>query len=230
MESNKSNLAGEVYNYFLDQLFQQKLTQGQKIPEGELCKILNVSRTPVREAVQRLQAEGLLESSPNHVACIATIDEDARQQLGVVRLQLESLTAQLACFYGSNADFAKLKKINFELAQAVKEKDIATALRKDMEFHNTYIAITHNEMLARCQNQLTLRIMLLMATETASNPHHMDHSAVDHANMLEALYERDVKKTLSCIISHISTFYGLDANIYSLMITDFDQPGQYRQN
>ncbi len=233
MMEKKNSLADEVYEYLVKQMLEQKLTSGQKIQEEELSKALNISRTPIREAVRRLEADGLIEILPKRFAQVVTINEEDKQQLGLVRLNMSCLTAQLAAFHGSNADFLKLEQINAELGQCLARGDAVGALHKDMEFHNTYAEISRNKVLIHCQAQLQLRISFLQASELRKNPDLMARSVEEHNRTIQSLYDRDVSKVLDSIINHISEFYGLNADIYTMPIADFSQgrmcmPGQQK--
>lgn len=221
MTEKKNSLADEVYDHLLRQMLEQTLTYGQKIQEEELSKTLNISRTPIREAVRRLEADGLIKILPKRFAQVVTMDEEDKQQLGLVRLNLACLTAQLAAFHGSNADFLELERINEELGVCLDKGDRIGGLEKDMEFHNAYAKISRNRVLIHCQAQLQLRISLLQASELKKNPHLMIHSVEEHNQTIQALYDRDVTKVLDSIIVHISDFYGLKADIYTMSLTDF---------
>ena len=221
MEEQKAGLYEDVYNYILNQLFAQRLEFGQKIAEEEIAQTLGVSRTPIREALRKLESDGLVEIQPKRFAQIITLEREDVQQLGVVKLQLDFLTAQLAVFNGANAQFKELEEINEDLRNALAVGDMSKALRRDMEFHRAYIAISRNDVLIHCQAQLRLKIALYQSIRAKGNPKLMENSVQEHSAIIEALYQRDVSQVLHNIIRHISTFYGIDADVYSLMIADF---------
>lgn len=221
----KAGLYEDVYDYILNQIFQRKLSYGQKIPEEEISQYLGVSRTPIREALRKLESDGLVEILPKRFAQVVTLGEDDVKKLGTVKLQLDFLTAQLAVFNGSNADFKRLEEINEEFGRALRENDIYNVLKKDMEFHRTYTAISGNSLLMNFQSQIQLKISLYQSIRMKDSSYFMNNSIHDHQAIIDSLYSRDTEQVLSHIIPHISAFYGLDTDVYSMMLLDF-RPGK----
>ena len=217
----QAGLYEKVYDYILEQIFHQKLSYGQKVLEEEISKDLEISRTPIREALRKLESDGLVEILPKRCAQIVTLTEKDIRDLGIVKLQLDFLTAQLAIFHGSNADFKRLEQINDEMHRAVEDKDIYTALKKDMEFHKTYMSISGNPQLMQFQSQIQLKILLYQSIRMRDTEHTMDASVYDHQSIIEALYSREPEQVLSHIIPHLAAFYGLDIDVYSVMVADF---------
>lgn len=217
----QAGLYEKVYDYILEQIFHQKLSYGQKVPEEEISKDLGISRTPIREALRKLESDGLVEILPKRFAQIVTLTEEDIKNLGIVKLQLDFLTAQLAIFHGSNADFKRLEQINEEMRRAVAANDIYNALKKDMEFHKTYISISANPQLVQFQSQIQLQILLYQSIRMKDASHTMDASVYDHQSIIEALYSRDTEQVLSHMIPHLASFYGLDIDVYSVMVADF---------
>lgn len=221
LSDDKSGLHIQVYNYVLDQIFQQKLSYGQKISEEEIAQNLNVSRTPIREALRKLESDGLVEILPKRFAQIVTLTEDDMRQLGTVKLQLDFLAAQLAVHHGSNSDFAALERTNESMADALARDDHYQLLRQDAEFHQAYIRISGNALLVRFHHQLQTRISLFQSISLREKPDMMSHSLEDHQAIIDALYSRDVNNLLHVIVPHIVRFYNIDASVYSLMLADF---------
>ena len=217
----QAGLYEKVYDYILEQIFHQKLSYGQRVPEEEISKDLGISRTPIREALRKLESDGLVEILPKRYAQIVTLTDEDIKNLGIVKLQLDFLTAQMAIFHGSNADFKKLEVINQEMHKAVEAHDIYNALKMDMEFHKTYISISGNPQLMQFQSQIQLQILLYQSIRMKDARHTMDVSVYDHQSIIEALYSRDTEQVLSHIIPHLASVYGLDIDIYSVMVADF---------
>ena len=217
----KAGLFEDVYGFILEQIFQQKLSYGQKIQEEAISQALGISRTPIREALRKLESDGLVEILPKQSAKIVTLTEKDVKQLGAVKLQLDFLTAQMAIFHGSNADFKRLEQINEELAHALRENDSYHVLKKDMAFQRAYTQISGNPILSSLQAQLQLKTALYQSVKWKELPHMMNDSLYHHQAIIESLYARDVDRILRCIIPYISTSYGIDANVYSMMVVDF---------
>lgn len=220
---DKSGLHAQVYNYMLDQIFHQKFSYGQKISEEEIAQSLNVSRTPIREALRKLESDGLVEILPKRFAQIVTLTHEDMRQMGTVKLQLDFLAAQLAVYHGSNSDFAALEHTNEALAQALEGGDAYNTLRLDSQFHQQYMRISGNTPLVRFQHQLQTRISLYQSISLKEKPDMMSHSLEEHQAIIEALYSRDINRLLHVIVPHIVRFYDIDASVYSFMLADFSR-------
>lgn len=218
---DKSGLHAQVYNYVLDQIFHQKFSYGQKISEEEIAQSLNVSRTPIREALRKLESDGLVEILPKRFAQIVTLTADDMRQMGTVKLQLDFLAAQLAVHHGSNSDFTSLERTNEALGKALADHDPYNTLRLDAQFHQEYMAISGNDPLVRFQHQLQTRISLYQSISLREKPDMMSHSLEEHQAIIDALYSRDISRLLHVIVPHIVRFYDIDASVYSLMLADF---------
>lgn len=224
-ENSNYNLYEVVYNYVLDLIFRQELSYDQKIPEELISQNLKISRTPIREALRKLESDGIVTILPKRFAKVVTITEEDMRQIGIVKLQLDFLTAQLAVLSGSNLDFQRLETINADMAEALRANDMYNALKKDLEFHTAYIAISGNALLSQVQSQIRLKIALYQSIKLKESPDMMHGSIQSHHDIIEALYSRDAENVLSVIVPHISSFYNIDANIYSFMLADFT-PGR----
>lgn len=124
MQKKGNGLSLTVYEYLKDMILNMKLVPGEKVPESKIAEHFGISRTPIREAMRRLENEGLIEIYPNRFAQIATFSTDYVQQLGIVRLELEKLAVQLAIFYGCNADFMKLRTVADRCYEAAQRKEL----------------------------------------------------------------------------------------------------------
>lgn len=148
------SLKDHVYQYIAEQISRGELIPGEKINENEICRELNISRTPVREALIQLSSEGVLENVPRKGFIIKQMKEAEARQLYEVIGVLDGLAAQLACprltqkhlkdmaFYIDSMDLA-IRSGNYEMYY--KQQEI---------FHNLYLQECGNEVLIRTLSQL----------------------------------------------------------------------------
>src|SRR5210317_2145060 len=120
---NKLNLSDQIANRLRDKIIQNELAPGDRIREREVCKDLQVSRTPLREALHKLASEGLIELIPNRGAIItrpgAGEIADMLQVLGV----LEAFAGERVCEYISDQEVAEIKALQYEMLAAYARQD-----------------------------------------------------------------------------------------------------------
>ena len=148
------SLKDHVYQYIADQISKGELVPGKKINENEICQELNISRTPVREALIQLSSEGVLENVPRKGFIIKELKEGEARQLYEVIGHLDGLAAQLACprlterhlkdmaFYIDSMDLA-IRSDNYEMYY--KQQEL---------FHQLYTEECGNEVLIGLLAQL----------------------------------------------------------------------------
>ena len=134
-KETNANLSQTVYDYIMKMLLKQEIKCGEKISEENISERLNISRTPIREALRLLASQGLLVIYPKRFAEVVTFSENDKQQIGIVRLNQDIFSAKLAIQNGSNADFLNLSRIADECEQYAKEDDMYMRITTDCRFH-----------------------------------------------------------------------------------------------
>lgn len=213
------NLSEQVHEYIKNMILKSEIKPGERIPEEKIAAQLGVSRTPIREALRVLAAQGLVRIYPNRFAEVVTLTPKEIQDLGVLRINLDSLAAQYAIQYGSNADFQKLKKISAECKAAAESGDIYNRIKKDCDFHIELTRIGKNDMLLKMQNELYLKIHLLQIakySDVEDSLKRIEH----HEAIVEHLMQRNAEKVLECIYRHLSSFYDINVNGLQLYRVD----------
>lgn len=209
MRVKKSAVLGEyVYDQIKDMILTRKIKPGEKIQEQQIEQELGVSRTPVREAVRKLQNEGIIELYPNRHAEVATFDEEAIQQLGMVRITMDCLAAQQAIQNGSNRDFDQLKELAQKCEEANTSANLYDQIQYDTQFHMLLVEISENKVLIDIQKNLVLRTQLLQTTllDTGMGACDIKH----HSEILDGLYARDLPSVHKAIQAHLCPFYHIN--------------------
>jgi DNA-binding GntR family transcriptional regulator len=156
------------------------LTPGQRIRENEMASWLEMSRTPVREALRRLEADGLLTSTPYRGMVISELDHQAVMELYSMREVLEGTAAGLAARHASGAEIAVLKDIVDNELDAVGDPRRIASHNK--HFHGALYRVAHNRYLLKTLNVLSDAMALLgmttMAITGRSETAHGEHLAV----------------------------------------------------
>ncbi|WP_101696636.1 GntR family transcriptional regulator [Clostridium minihomine] len=197
-----------VYEQIKEMILTRKIKCGEKIQEQLIEKELGVSRTPVREAVRRLSNEGIVVLYPNRHAEVISFDKQSIQDLGMVRITMDCLAAQLSIQNGSNRDFDELKVIAEKCEAAHNQNDLFQQISYDSQFHLKLVEISENSILINILNNILLKTQLLQTAlieDTASTVCDIHH----HQVMMKALYERNLPDMLNAIQSHLCPFYGI---------------------
>jgi DNA-binding GntR family transcriptional regulator len=149
--TGSKSLSEQVYLFLRQQIVTGLIFQRERLIEGELSQQLGVSRTPVREAIKRLQADGLVIVTLNKGAQTASISikeiEESYQIVG----GLEGFAAALATKKINKRDIKQLNEVNEQLSQHVYQNSSPFFLEKDKEFHSVY--------LNKCGNTRLLRVI-----------------------------------------------------------------------
>lgn len=147
-----------VFNSIRDAILTGDLTPGERLMEKNLAEKIGVSRTPVREALRKLELEGFVEVIPRKGAMVTVITEKDIKNVLEIRAVLEGLAAKLACIYMSDDEIELLIKIKNEFEQAANAKEIEQMVIKDIELHDLIFKSTKNLKLVFMINNLREQI------------------------------------------------------------------------
>lgn len=190
----------DAYQMILSAIDTGTYRPGDRLVESELADRFGVSRTPIREALQRLETQSLLARDGRSLV-VASLDHNQMAELYVVRSELEALAARLA------ARHATAEEVRF-LQQLVEEDrgrvdDPVALARTNRRFHRQVHLASHNRYLVQ-QLDLVYRSMALMAT-TSLSAKGRSHVAVDeHAAIVDAIARGDADAAYEGLKGHIS--------------------------
>ena len=131
-----------------------ELMPGERLMEIHLAQKLGVSRTPIREAIRKLELEGLVMNIPRRGAQVAEISERGLRDVLEVRRALDTFCAELACERISDEEKEALKKACKDFEDAVETKDATVIAKADVAFHDIIVGATGNERLVSLLNNL----------------------------------------------------------------------------
>lgn len=159
--SARTLLRDTAYARLRDAILEGTLAPGEQLRDADLASWLGLSRTPIREALARLEQQGLVESAPNRWTRVAPIDRrDARDAFQVVAA-LHALAAELALPQVGDRELRAMKAANRELTAAFRAGDVDAAIAADDAFHAVFVRAAGNPELARTLDRLTPRIRRL---------------------------------------------------------------------
>ena len=194
---------GYVADRLREAILRGQLKPGQKLDQNELAELLNVSRSPVREALRTLAAEGLVEVYPHRGAVVAELSPEEFEEISIIRVVLEGMAAHLAAPHIDDERIALLKDI---LAELDNTTDLDRWVELNRRFHNTiYQAVHRPRLLSFIEN---LRItMTPYIRQYITSDEHLNAARKGHRRILEACINRDEMLAQKETESHLKDVY-----------------------
>lgn len=180
-----------------------ELEPGERLMEIHLAKRLGVSRTPIREAIRKLELEGLVTMVPRKGARVAQITQKGLKDVLEVRRALDALSVQLACERITEEELARLKQAAAEFESATQTKDVTKIAHADVLFHDCIVKATGNERLAQLVSNLSEQLYRYRL-EYVKDPDSHAKLIREHEMILEGLTKRDREKAVEAATLHIN--------------------------
>ena len=141
-----------VFNTLRQAILRGELKPGERLMEIQLANKLGVSRTPIREAIRKLELEGLVLMIPRKGAEVAEITEKSLKDVLEIRRALEDLAVRLACEKITKEELKELKKAGDDFKKVLKSQDITEVAEADVRFHDVIYMATDNPKLIQLLN------------------------------------------------------------------------------
>jgi DNA-binding GntR family transcriptional regulator len=185
------------------QIVDRSVPPGAKLSEPALSRQWKVSRTPIREALRRLEAEGLLCSVRNKGFVVSSISFEDVDQLYTIMISLDSLAGRLAtpALAADPARLKALEKLNGEMEACLRRKDARAYIEKNLQFHLTILHATGNRWLIRILENLHLHTNRFILNALYI-PQRMEKSSREHFEILSKLKKGDGKGVEQAIARH----------------------------
>jgi DNA-binding GntR family transcriptional regulator len=180
----------EVVGRVRAMLLEGEIPPGARIPERELCEKLQISRTPLREALKVLAAEGLVQLLPNRGSRAAKLTDKDMRDLFEVCQGLEALAGELACECITDAEIADIAAAHAAMARHYGDNDLLQYYRCNRYIHEAIIAATGNPVLSGLYETVTARIRRARYV-TPMTPRRWALALQEHEAILNALQRRD---------------------------------------
>lgn len=198
---SRSSMREEVYNTLLEWIMEGVLRPGEKILDKDLAEKMGVSRTPVREAIRRLEDKDLVESATNRWTRVAEITFEEPEMIYPIIWSLEELAVAQAFSELTPTDLKTMEKANISLKEALEKGDPVGASLADAHFHAVYIARAGNHFLNNILKDLKIRSRRIEVAYFGGSSLAQE-SVAEHRLMLEALEEGDLERVQQMIRSN----------------------------
>jgi len=198
----RAKIHAELVESLRDMIVEGELAAGSRVPERQLCARFGISRTPLREALKVLAAEGLLELLPNRGARVRRLGaEEIAETLKVIGA-LEALAGELACARLTEAELAVIRARHHEMLAHHLERDRLAYFKANQAIHRTIVAASGNATLIQTYASLSGRIR---RARYAANldPKRWDEAVAEHEEILAALAARDGERLAHLLRSHL---------------------------
>ena len=191
-----------VFNTLRQAILRGELKPGERLMEVQLANKLGVSRTPIREAIRKLELEGLVLMIPRKGAEVAQITEKSLRDVLEVRGALEKLAVELACDKMTNEQFVELKEAAQSFKDNVNEKDVTKIAERDVKFHDIIYMSTDNQRLIQLLSNLREQ-MYRYRVEYLKDTEVFPQLIEEHEEIINALEKRDKKEAMAIMCRHI---------------------------
>lgn len=195
------SLADRAYAQVKQLIFDFALLPGDRFSEGELSERIRVSRTPLRQALQRLQGEGFLQVFPKTGWQVAPLNFDTFDQLYDLRILLETHSVALLCGQVERPWIDELAAIWLTPPEARLQARSAVD-HLDEIFHSTLVRATGNREMARVHADITERIRIIRRLDFTKQSR-VDATYDEHGAILKAIVQRREKPAQSLLRAHI---------------------------
>ncbi|MBQ8039977.1 MAG: GntR family transcriptional regulator [Lachnospiraceae bacterium] len=191
-----------VFNTLRQAILTGELKPGERLMEIHLANRLGVSRTPIREAIRKLELEGLVTMIPRRGAEVAQITEKSMKDVLEVRRTLDALSAELACERISPEEEEALKKACQDFEEAVKTKDAKVIAKADVALHDIIAAATGNQRLIQLINNLAEQ-MYRYRFEYIKDYSQHERIIREHRIIYESIVKKDKEAASEMAKTHI---------------------------
>lgn len=206
-----ASLADQAVDRLRDMIVFLDLAPGAVLSERRLVEALGASRTPIREALKQLSAEGLVLLRPNRPAMVAPLDPDELRHLFEVEVALESFAASLAATRMAEADFDRLARYQIEMEERYAAGDRVSYIRINRKIHLLIVAGSGNPALSEVHARLIGRLQRARNIGLSSLGR-VEESIEEHRQILAALRRRDGEMTRMLMARHVARTGGLFAD------------------
>jgi DNA-binding GntR family transcriptional regulator len=202
-QAGSQNLHEATFQTLKSLLVEGKIVPGSKLNERELAERLNVSRTPIREAIRRLAADGLVELIANRGAIAVQLSIDDVIHTFDVIAELEGYSGELAAKNISDSTLSELEALQYEMMASYARRDLSSYYKLNLQIHRLINQAADNPVLASLFSQVNSRIEALRFRSNQDGVK-WEKAVEEHQEMLDALKARDSARMRKVMMTHVT--------------------------
>jgi DNA-binding GntR family transcriptional regulator len=199
---SRATLHDQVSARLRAMLIEGRVAPGAKLNERELCEQLKVSRTPLREAIKLLAAEGLVDLLPNRGAAAVKLNQADVVNTFELLAALEGLSGELAAQRIDDAQLAEVRALHYEMLACFTRRDLPGYYRLNAQIHSAINAAAGNPVLAATYRSINARVQSLRF-RTNQNEAKWKLAVKEHERMIEALTAHDADALRNVLVEHL---------------------------
>ena len=200
--NNYMPLREVIFNSLREAIIIGELKPGERLMEVQLAEKMGVSRTPVREAIRKLELEGLVDMIPRKGAHVAELSVKDIMDVLEVRASLDGLATALAAERITDDELKELRHINSQFTTYIKRENLNGSIKKDAEFHDIIYKASRNDKLISILNNLREQVQRfrVIYLKDYSSPKNL---IKEHSDILEAVNSRNIETSRMVAKNHI---------------------------
>jgi DNA-binding GntR family transcriptional regulator len=203
-EREDQSLHDEILTRLRDHIVEGNIPDGGRIPERQLCEMLGISRTPLREALKVLASEGLVELLPNRGARVRQLSEHDLGELFDVVGGLEALAGRLACENITDAEIAEIERLHYEMYGFYLHRDMHSYFRVNQMIHQKIVEASRNAALKSAYLSFAGRIRRVRySANFARKRERWGEAMREHETILDALRRRAGDELSNILFRHL---------------------------
>ena len=204
--NQKLSIAPQIYGFLHEAIVLLRFHPGQIIKEKDISERLGFSRTPVREAILRLEDEGLVEIFPQRGTYISKISIEAVYESQFIRETIESATVKNAIKYGTDDLFDEIKRINKEYRDSLRSDDYVKLYQIDEDFHRTIATFCHKKRLWRMINlaKTDMDRVRLLSLKVPQRPFQVIE---EHEKIYDSIIKKDENSAEKALKVHLQYIF-----------------------
>ncbi|HPT86322.1 MAG TPA: GntR family transcriptional regulator [Bacillota bacterium] len=191
-----------VFESLREAIISGQLRPGERMMEIQLAEEMGVSRTPVREAIRKLELEGLVEMIPRKGAYVAGLSLRDIADVFEIRRALEGLAAELAADRITDEELERLERYLVIISEQIEAGNLEEVVQTDTDFHTLLYQASRNNRLSQIINNLREQIQRFRTT-SLSYPGRMKAALEEHRKIVEAISSRDEEQARRIAQEHI---------------------------
>lgn len=200
---DNTNLRDQTYDIIKNMIILREIEPGRKINEEHIAKEIQVSRTPIREALCRLENEGIVKIIPRRGAFVSDLTETTVREILLIREVLEGLVVRLAV---ENIDAKLLEKLRKAIEKVSnipeEERDLINYTRSEVDFHALLLSASNNQMLKNMMEIINAHLQIIRL-RTVVIPERAQKTVKEHEQILKAIEKGDADSAEELMRKHV---------------------------
>jgi DNA-binding GntR family transcriptional regulator len=205
VESGPTSLHADIVNQLRDFIVEGHLTPGSRVPERELCERFNISRTPLREALKVLAAEGLIDLLTNRGARVRQFTEADIRNLFEVISGLDFVAGRMACVRITDEAIDAIEKLHLEMYTHYLRQELADYFRINQKIHQAIVDAAANPVLSENYAKLNAVVRRLRYSANLVRRDRLSDAMREHEQIVDALRRRDAHALGMLMFEHMQS-------------------------